>query len=230
MIAALAAGCGLVGLAVGAVLLVGIERIPARAALRSGPFPEIAAGLRSPRGVLVVVGAGALWSGLALRLGDTWELPAYVVLATSLVLLSAIDLDHQLLPNRIVYPTTLVVLALLGGAAALDDAGDALLTALACGGGAFLVFFALHLVSPRGMGFGDVKLSFVMGLALGWFGVAETVLGLFLGFVYGAVVGVSLLASGVRGRKDAVPFGPFLAAGTLTAVFVGTTIVDWYRG
>ncbi len=230
MIAALAAGCGLVGLAVGALLLVGIERIPARAALGTGPLPEIGAGLRTPRGVLVVVGTGALWAGLALRLGDTWELPAYVLLASSLVLLSAIDLDHHLLPNRIVYPTTLALLALFGAAAAIDSADDALLTALACAGGAFLVFFAIHLVSPRGMGFGDVKLSFVLGLALGWFGVGETVLGLFLGFVYGAVVGVTLLATGVRGRKDAVPFGPFLAAGTLTAVFVGTAIIDWYRG
>ena len=230
MTGALAAGCAVAGFAVGGALLVGIERIPARAALWSRPFPEIATGTRRVRGALVVVGTGALWSGLALHLGDTWALPAFLVLAAALVLLSMIDLDHHLLPNRIVYPTTVVVLALLTGAAALDDAGDTLLTALACGAGAFLGFFVLHLISPRGMGFGDVKLSFVLGLSLGWFGVGETILGLFLGFVYGAVVGVALLVSGVRSRKDAVPFGPFLAAGTMTAVFVGSTILDWYRG
>ncbi len=230
MIAALAAGSGLVGLAIGAWTLVAIERIPDRRSLRARPFPEIAAGLRTPRGILVVAGTGALWSGLALRFGDTWELPAYLVLAAALMLLSMIDLDHQILPNRVVYPTTLAVLALLGVATALDGVGDPYLTALACGAGAFVVFFTLHLVSPRGMGFGDVKLSFVLGLALGWFGVGETVVGLFLGFVYGAVIGVMLLATGIRSRKDAVPFGPFLAAGTLTAVFVGTAIVDWYRG
>ena len=194
------------------------------------PFPEIGAAVHRPRGALVVVGTGSLWSGLALHLGDTWELPAYLVLAAALVLLSVIDLDHHLLPNRVVFPTTAAVLALLGGAAAIDSAGDPLLTALACGAGSFLVFFVLHLISPRGMGFGDVKLSFVLGLSLGWIGVGETILGLFLGFVYGAVVGVALLASGARGRKDAVPFGPFLAAGTMTAVFVGSTILDWYRG
>lgn len=221
---------GIAGLLVGAAILVGIERIPARAALLARPFPEIGAAVRRPRGALVVVGTGALWSGLALHLGDTWELAAYLVLAAALVLLSVIDLDHHLLPNRVVFPTTVAVVALLGGAAAIDGAGAPLLTALACGAGGFLVFFVLHLISPRGMGFGDVKLSFVLAFSLGWIGVGETVLGLFLGFVYGAVVGVALLASGTRGRKDAVPFGPFLAAGTMTAVFVGSTILDWYRG
>ncbi|HUV10002.1 MAG TPA: A24 family peptidase, partial [Acidimicrobiia bacterium] len=224
MTAALAAGCGVAGLVVGAAILIGIEHIPSRASLLSPPFPEVGAGIRRPRGALVVLGTGALWAGLALHLGDAWELPAYLVLSAALVLLSAIDLDHHLLPNRVVYPTTLVVLALFGVAAALDDAGDAFLTALACGAGAFVVFFVLHLISPRGMGFGDVKLSFVLGLALGWLGAGEAVLGLFLGFVYGAVVGIALLVTGVRSRKDAVPFGPFLAAGTMTAVFVGSTI------
>jgi leader peptidase (prepilin peptidase)/N-methyltransferase len=80
------------------------------------------------------------------------------------------------------------------------------------------------------MGFGDVKLAFVLGLDLGYLGVGETVLGLFLGFVYGAVVGVALIVTGARGRKDHVPFGPFLAAGALTAVLVGDVILDWYGG
>lgn len=225
-----AALAGAAGLVVGVWILVAVQRVPQRARLTVRPFPEVGVGLRSPRGALVVVGTGALWSGLALHLGDTWELPAYLVLAGALVLLSMIDLDHHTLPNRIVYPTTLAVLVLLAGAAALDADAAPLLTGLACAGGAFVAFFALHLISPRGMGFGDVKLSVVLGLALGWFGVGEAVVGLFLGFVYGAVVGMALLASGVRGRKDAVPFGPFLAAGTLTAIFVGSTIVDWYRG
>ncbi len=229
MTAALAAVLGVVGLAVGLALLVGVERIPARTPLLPPPYPEMGVALRRPRGWLVVATTGALWAGLALHLGDTWELPAFLLLAAALVLLSVIDLDHHLLPNRVVYPVTIVVLALLGGAAALDGAGTTFLTALACGSGAFIVFFVLHLISPRGMGFGDVKLSFVLGLALGWFGAGETVLGLFLGFLYGAVIGIGLLVSGVRSRTDPVPFGPFLAAGTITAVFAGTTILDWYR-
>jgi leader peptidase (prepilin peptidase)/N-methyltransferase len=80
------------------------------------------------------------------------------------------------------------------------------------------------------MGFGDVKLAFVLGLYLGWLGAGEAVLGFVLGFVYGAAVGVVLLATGARGRKDHVPFGPFLAAGALTAILVGDVILEWYRG
>jgi leader peptidase (prepilin peptidase)/N-methyltransferase len=93
-----------------------------------------------------------------------------------------------------------------------------------------VAFFVLHLISPRSMGFGDVKLSFVLGMSLGWLGSGEALLGLFLGFVYGAVVGLVLIATRRRARNQALPFGPFLAAGTLTAVLVGQAIIDWYRG
>ena len=79
------------------------------------------------------------------------------------------------------------------------------------------------------MGFGDVKLAFLLGLALGWLSVAEAVLGFMLGFALGAVIGVVLIAAGVRTRKEPVPFGPFLAAGTLIAMFAGDVIVDVFR-
>ena len=62
---------------------------------------------------------------------------------------------------------------------------------------------------------------------LGW---GEVVLGLFLGFLYGAVIGLILIATKIRGKGQAVPFGPFLAAGAITAVLVGAPILDWYRG
>jgi len=88
----------------------------------------------------------------------------------------------------------------------------------------------LHLISPRSMGFGDVKLSFTLGLALGWIGWGEVFLGLFLGFLYGAVIGVLLIATRLRAKSQPVPFGPFLAAGTLTAILVGSSIISWYRG
>jgi leader peptidase (prepilin peptidase) / N-methyltransferase len=95
---------------------------------------------------------------------------------------------------------------------------------------AFAAFFVVHLVSPRGMGFGDVKLSFTLGLALGCVGWGEVVLGLFLGFFYGALIGIVLIATRLRSRNQAVPFGPFLAAGAITALLVGLPILDWYRG
>jgi leader peptidase (prepilin peptidase)/N-methyltransferase len=226
----LTAACGLGGLVVGVVLWVLVERVPDRKSATASPFPELRSALREPLGLAVVIVNGGLFAGVAARLGEVWALPAYLVLAAVLVLLSAIDLRHYILPNRIVFPLAVAMVLLLGGAGAADGDADPLLRALACGVGAFLAFMTLHLVSPRAMGFGDVKLSFVLGLALGWFGVGETIVGLFLGFVYGAVVGMVLIATKLRTRKDHVPFGPFLAAGAMTAVLVGDVIVDWYRG
>ncbi|MEX0665247.1 MAG: A24 family peptidase [Acidimicrobiia bacterium] len=226
----LTASAGLVGLVVGVLLWVLVERVPARHAVLTRPFPEVAGAFREPLGLAVVIVTGALWAGVAQRLGDVWELPAFLLLAAALVALSAIDLRHFILPNRIVFPLAVATLLLLGGAAAAEGDADAFLRALACSAGGLFAFMILHLASPRAMGFGDVKLSFVLGLALGWLGVGEAVLGLFLGFVYGAVVGMFLIATKLRSRKDHVPFGPFLAAGAMTAVLVGDVIVDWYRG
>jgi leader peptidase (prepilin peptidase)/N-methyltransferase len=88
--------------------------------------------------------------------------------------------------------------------------------------------FVIHLISPRGMGFGDVRLSFVLGMALGWLSWGHVALGLFIGFLLGAVVGSLLLVLKIKSRKDPVPFGPFLAAGALVAIFAGTQLLDLY--
>jgi leader peptidase (prepilin peptidase)/N-methyltransferase len=102
--------------------------------------------------------------------------------------------------------------------------------ALVGGGGAWLLLLLVHLVSPRGMGFGDVRLAFVLGLFLGWLGYSHVVLGLFAGFLLGSVAGIVLVVGRRRSRKDAIPFGPFLAAGALLAVLAGTPVLHWYRG
>jgi leader peptidase (prepilin peptidase)/N-methyltransferase len=182
----------------------------------------------SVRYPLVEVANAALWVGLGLHFGEDWVLPAFLALASGLLALSLIDLETYLLPNRVLYPTGLLVGALLALAAAVDDEWSTLGRAVLGGVVAFVVFLVIHLVSPRGMGFGDVRLSFVLGLALGWLGWGYVYLGLFLGFLLGAVVGVGLIATGVRGRKDHVPFGPFLAAGTMLAVFVGEPLLDLF--
>lgn len=179
----------------------------------------------SARYPLVEAGTGALWAMLALRFDDTWALPAYLVLAAGLVALSLIDLDTFLLPNRIVYPLTVVVVALFGVAAIVGDDSAAFVRALIGGGAAFAVFLGLHLVSPRGMGFGDVKLSFVLGVALGWVSGPTVFLGMFLAFLLGSVVGILLIVTKVRSRRDHVPFGPFLAAGTVLALLLGDPLL-----
>jgi leader peptidase (prepilin peptidase)/N-methyltransferase len=80
------------------------------------------------------------------------------------------------------------------------------------------------------MGGGDVKLALLLGLCLGWLGLGHVLLGLFLGFLLGSIAGIALLATRSRGLKDHFAFGPFLAGGTLIAVWWGTQILDWYAG
>ncbi len=184
----------------------------------------------SVRYPLVELATAALWVGLAQRFGQHWEVLAFLALGAGLVALSMIDLDHFLLPNRVLYPTGIMVGVLLLLPAAIDGEWSAYLRAALGGTAAFAVFFLIHFISPRGMGFGDVRLSFVLGVALGWLSWGHIFLGLFLGFLLGAVVGTFLIATRLRTRKQPVPFGPFMAAGALIAIFAGAQLLDLYRG
>ena len=226
MTAAVVVACAAVGLVTGLVLEVIIDRVPKREVLSTWTPQE----MRATRAAVVAGITAVLFAGLALRYHDSWALPAFLALATGLVALSAIDLEHFLLPNRIVYPLALATFALLTLAAVGDGAWDALGRAVLGGVAGMVTLGVLHLASPRSMGFGDVKLAFVLGLALGWLGWGELVLGLFCGFLAGALVGVALIALRRRGRKDHLPFGPFLAFGTLFALLWGDMVLRWYRG
>ncbi len=171
------------------------------------------------RAVLVTLTV-LLWAGLIAVYRDSWVLPAYLVLAAGLVVLSAIDIREHRLPNRIVYPLTLSVAALLVVAAIGDDDRAAFGRALLAGVAAAAAFAGLHLASPRSLGLGDVKLVGVLGLALGWLAWAALAWGAILGFAAGALVGLVLVAAGRLGRRDHLPFGPFLAAGTLGTILL----------
>jgi leader peptidase (prepilin peptidase)/N-methyltransferase len=220
-----------VGLAVGWLLDPLITRIPVREPVTGPPDDEAAPAVSSTaRQVGVAIACGVLFGALAARFEDSWALPAYLVLAAALVVLSVIDLELYILPNRIVYPLGFAMAVLLTIAAVGDDDFDAIVRGLVAGVVAFTIFFVLHLISPRSMGFGDVKLAFVLGLSLGWLGWGYVLLGLFLGLFYGAVIGIVLIATRVRAKSQALPFGPFLAAGALTAILVGDSIINWYRG
>jgi leader peptidase (prepilin peptidase) / N-methyltransferase len=252
----LVAGCGLFGLLIGSFLNVVIWRVPRGESIVRPPShcpscdTEIAphdnipvlswiilrgrcrhCGARiSVRYPLVELGCAGLWIAMGLRFGDSWVLPAYLVLVSALLALSMIDLDTFLLPNKIVYPLAVALVVLFGAAALLENAGGDYLRALLGGLAAFAFFLTIHLLVPRGMGFGDVKLSFCLGIALGWLSWGSVFLGLFLGFLLGAVIGVILIATGLRTRRDHVPFGPFLAAGTVLAILVGQPLLDLYLG
>jgi leader peptidase (prepilin peptidase)/N-methyltransferase len=223
---AVVALCAVAGLLIGLGLEVVIDRVPEREPLNGWSRRD----LNPARAALLAALTVALFAGLAVRYDDSWVLPAFLVLAAGLVALSVIDFEHFLLPNRIVYPLAVGTLALLALAAVGDDAWAAFGRAVLGGVAAAAALGALHLVSPRSMGFGDVKLAFVLGLVLGWLGWSELVLGLFCGFLAGAVVGIALIALRHRGRKDHLPFGPFLAFGTLVVLLWGDVMLRWYRG
>jgi len=179
---------------------------------------------------LIELLTAVLFAAVGARFHDSWALPAFLVLTAGLIAISAIDLEHFIIPNRIVYPVGIAGVILLAGAAALEHSWSPFGRALLGGVGAFVFFFVLHLVAPGGMGFGDVRLSAVLGLFLGWLGGMYVFGGLFLGFLLGAVIGSVLIAVGRRGRKQHIPFGPFLAAGTMIFVLFGEPIVSWWQG
>jgi leader peptidase (prepilin peptidase) / N-methyltransferase len=182
----------------------------------------------SVRYAVVEVACAALFASAAIRFGADAALPAYLVFFACLLVVSVIDLEYSIIPNRIVYPTIFASLPLLAVAALVDDDFGRLGTALVGAAIAFGVLFVVHLISPASMGFGDVRLSFILGLFLGWLGLSHVVAGLFLGFALGAVVGVGLMLTKRRGRKDSVPFGPFLAGGAALAVLFGRPLISWW--
>ena len=146
-----------------------------------------------------------------------------------LVVLTVIDLEHKLLPNRIVYPTFVAGWAGLVAAALIDGDTERLrsaaLGAVVFGG----FFYVVAFIYPAGMGGGDVKLAFVLGTFVGYAGGVGAVLaGMFLSFLLGGVIGIIAMRISGKGRKTQIPFGPFLAAGSVIAVFLGERIADGY--
>jgi leader peptidase (prepilin peptidase)/N-methyltransferase len=155
-------------------------------------------------------------------------LPAYLWLTAAGVALSMIDVDHKRLPNAIVYPTAIVVGAWLIGVSLLSGQPGLALRTLLAGLALFAFYLVLKLVYPAGMGLGDVKLALVLGMALGWLSWSAVVIGTFLAFALGALVGVTVIARGRGGRKTAIPFGPFMLGGALLSVFAAEPISEWY--
>jgi leader peptidase (prepilin peptidase)/N-methyltransferase len=149
---------------------------------------------------------------------DAWLGLAFVLL---LVPVTLIDLDHRIIPNKLMLLGTVVSVAILL-LTDPDSITEHLIAASAAGG--FLLVAAL--AYPAGMGMGDVKLAFVMGLFLGR-SVGPAML---VALVAGSVVGALIIArkGAQEGRKTAIPFGPYLALGGLVGLFFGDPIVEWY--
>jgi leader peptidase (prepilin peptidase)/N-methyltransferase len=156
----------------------------------------------------------------AILANGSGELALGLVLCGLLAIVTLTDLERRVIPNAILGPAAMVAVAMAAVAdpSSLPERGIA---ALAAGG--FLLLVAL--ACPEGMGMGDVKLTAVMGLYLGN-AVAPALL---IGFAVGSLAGLAVItARGLAARKEAVPFGPFLALGGIVALWHGDAIVDWY--
>jgi leader peptidase (prepilin peptidase)/N-methyltransferase len=162
----------------------------------------------------LLVAACVLDWGLSLR-----SLAACLFCA-ALVTVSATDLERRIVPNRVVLPAAVAVLA-------LNLAWHPSIVWPVAGLGAALFFFVAALAYPRGMGMGDVKLALLIGVAVG----RATPVGILLAMILALVPSLVLFARhGRAARKMAIPFAPFLAAGALIALFAGGPILDWYLG
>lgn len=169
-------------------------------------------------------GTAVLFALAALRFGATWELPAFWYLAAVGVLLGVVDLRHRLLPNRVVLPSYGVGGAALLVAAAAGGEWAALLRAGLGGAALFAAFLVLALISPSGLGMGDVKLAGLLGLYLGWLGWPAVLLGAVAGFVVQAAIALVLLATRRIGLRGELPFGPAMLLGAALAIGWGPPI------
>ena len=167
---------------------------------------------------LVELATALLITGCILRFGISGRAAVAAFFCAALVAVTATDLEHRIIPNRIVVPAAVVVLA---AQTALDPSLEWILAAA----GAFLFLFVAALAYPGGMGMGDVKLAFLMGAALG-----RTVpVALMLGMVSALLPAVVLVARhGSKARKMGIPFGPFLALGSVVALFAGHELLHLY--
>ncbi|HEY6781508.1 MAG TPA: prepilin peptidase, partial [Thermoleophilaceae bacterium] len=248
MSTALASGlAALLGLLIGSFLNVVIHRVPAGESLLGpgsrcpgcqtpiAPYDNVPVfswlllrgrcrhcGMRiSVRYPAVELLTAAAFAAVVAVRGYDAELVLELPFVAALIALAAIDLDHRILPNAIVYP-----LAVYGVLATLLVDRDDLVEHLIAGGGAFAFLLAAALAYPAGMGMGDVKLAGAMGLFLG----LSILPALLVAFMAGTLVGLGMIArEGASARKKAVPFGVFLALGGLVGVLAGPELIDAYR-
>jgi leader peptidase (prepilin peptidase) / N-methyltransferase len=175
----------------------------------------------SARYPLVELSTGVLYALVVGFRHGTADVVLGLLLVTFLVPITLIDLDVRRIPNKLTGPLSVLALA----AVVVFATGD-VVEYLVAGAGAFLFFFLAAFAYPQGMGMGDVKLAGAIGLCLGR-AVAPAI---FIALVTGVAAGVAVMArvGASRGRRTAVPFGPFLALGAVVALFVGDDLMNSY--
>ena len=241
------------GLVIGSFLTVVVDRVPRGESVNAPPSRCGSCGLRlgpldlvpvfswlalrgkcrrcrAPIGIdpiVIELTNATLYVLMAIRFEDMRAaIPAYCILMSVLLAQTAIDLKTKRLPREITYTgMVLGAVALTVAAVVIEEPERIWMMVL----GAVIALAAMWLIytlSRGGMGDGDVRLAPLLGMYLGWLNPGMVLPGLFFGFIAGAVVGVAMMALDRAGRRTAVPFGPFLALGTVVAIFVGQHFVD----
>jgi leader peptidase (prepilin peptidase)/N-methyltransferase len=167
---------------------------------------------------------------VAFSVPSLWVLPAYFVFGATMAILTITDLDTKLIPNRILGPATIVGSLLLVAGGLLDGQPEALVWALVGGAGYFTAMLLLALVARGGLGFGDVKMSFIIGLFTGYLSWGHVIVAIVGAFLIGGLVALVLLITRRSSRKDAIPFGPFMTTAAIVTVVFGDAIIAWYLG
>lgn len=165
---------------------------------------------------------GVAYGVIVWRYGVSIEAAVYGVFFSTLLVVTVIDLDHQIIPDRISIPgipIAFVCAVWLGHITWLESLLGAAIPAA--------LFLAIIVLSRGGMGLGDVKLIAMIGALLGWKLALLTIL---IGALAGSVVGIGLMVFQGKGRKTAVPFGPFLSLGAVVSIACGTPLMQWYLG
>jgi len=248
---AIEAVAGIVGLVIGSFVALVVDRLPRHESILTPPshciacsasikpydnIPVVsyailrgrcrACGTRTPpRDASVELATGVLFVLLAWRASSVWSLPAFCVFGAALLAISLIDAVHMRIPTAIVYATIALEVPLLVLASAGSHRWSALLGVLVAGAVAFAVFFAIYFAVPKGIGFGDVRLGGLCGGLLGWIGYREVLVGFLISILVAGIPAAVLLAMGKVHRKTRIPFGPFLAIGTLITMLFGPAIV-----
>ena len=176
--------------------------------------------------MIIETANAALFVLFGLKFGADVALIAFCVLGAALVALVWIDLHTFRLPREITYTAIVLSAPVLAIAALVNDEPERIWQAGLGAGIALAIMGLIYVASRGGMGDGDVRLAPLLGMHLGYLNPGIVPVGLFLGFLLGAVIGVIAMAVGSAGRKTALPFGPFLAVGTVLAVFIGQEAVD----
>jgi leader peptidase (prepilin peptidase)/N-methyltransferase len=148
-----------------------------------------------------------------------------------------IDWEHKLISNRITYPAVILALILLGIATMFPESEilghrtfvpeNIILSGIIGGAVGFAFFFIVFLINPGGMGMGDIKLAFLIGLVTGF---PLVIAGLMIGILLGGITAIILLVFKLKKGKDVIPYGTFLGIGPIVALFWGNQILDWYLG